>query len=317
MDKQMVHKRWFYVLLVSFALLLITTTAFAAPSFSPWEPAASLESVPGTSSELNTPFLDGCPMLSRDGLQLYMASTRPGGLGGIDIWVAERPSPDEPFGAPANVGAPVNTSANEFCPSLLRDGHGFLFASNRPGGCGGDDIYMTRWHPQSGWEAPTKLGCEEDGGVNSAANEAGPVLVFAEPGPPTLYFSSTRAGNGDLYMSQKGNDWSFGPAEPVPGVNSTTARDMQPSVSQDGREMVFASDRPGSQGLDIWSANRDSIADSWSVPVNLGPDVNSAANETRPSLSWDGTMLLFGTNRPGVEGESDIFYATRDQVPAP
>jgi peptidoglycan-associated lipoprotein len=87
---------------------------------------------------------------------------------------------------------------------------------------------------------------------------------------------------------------------------------MQPYVHQDGRELVFASNRSGGQGsFDIWSASRDTIVDSWSTPVNLGPNVNSLAAETRPALSWDGRMLLFGSNRPGVEGVSDIFYSTR------
>jgi len=76
--------------------------------------------------------------------------------------------------------------------------------------------------------------------------------------------------------------------------------------------LVFASNRPGGQGnFAIWGASRDSIAGSWSAPVNLGPNVNSLANETRPPLSWEGTTLLFGSTRPG-EGMSDIYYATRD-----
>jgi hypothetical protein len=165
-----------------------------------------------------------------------------------------------------------------------------------------------------GWEEPVNLGCE----VNSSADEAGPVLSFAEPSPPTLYFSSTRVGGpggGNLYLSQKADSWSFDPAELVPGVNSDYD-DMQPSVGRDGRELVFASNRPGGQGgFDIWSASRDSIAGDWSAPVNLGPNVNSTANETRPSLSWEGTTLLFGSTRPGGEGISDIYYATRDRIP--
>jgi Tol biopolymer transport system component len=241
-----------------------------------------------------------------------MASNRPGGLGGIDIWVAERASAEEPFGAPTNMGAPVNSPDNDFCPSPLRDGKGFMFVSNRPGGCGSADIYITRYNPKHGWQAPENLGCQ----VNSSADEAGPVLVFAEPGPPTLYFSSARVGGPggiNLYLSRMVGSWSFGPAELVPGVNSD-ADDMQPYVRRDGRELVFTSNRLGGQGsFDIWSASRDSIADPWSMPVNLGPNVNSSASESRPSLSWDGTMLLFGTTRPGVEGASDIFYTTRDQ----
>jgi hypothetical protein len=298
------------VAVLTIMLTVFATPVLAAPSSSAWSPAVSLESIPGSSSEVNTAFLDGCPILSRDGLQLYMASNRPGGLGGLDIWVAERSTPEEGFGTPVNIGAPINSEYNDFCPSPLRDGHGFLFVSNRPGGCGGSDIYLTRWHPVSGWEEPVNLGCE----VNSSADEAGPVLSFAEPGPPTLYFSSARAdgvGGSDLYMSQVTGAWSFGAAALVPGVNSVYD-DLQPSLSPNGRELVFASNRPGSLGFDIWSATRDSITSAWSEPVNLGSNVNSAGNETRPSLSWDAKMLLFGTTRSGVEGVSDIYYSTRD-----
>src|SRR5688500_12935085 len=248
--KIQLHKN--IVVVLTIMLLVVATPALAAPSFIAWSPALSLESIPGSSSEVNTAFLDGCPILSRNGLELYIASNRPGGLGGLDIWVAERSTPDEGFGTPVNIGAPINSEYNDFCPSPLRNGHGFLFVSNRPGGCGGSDIYLTRWHPVNGWEEPVNLGCE----VNSSADEAGPVLSFAEPGPPTLYFSSTRTGGvggSDLYMSQMTGAWSFGVAELVPGVNSAYD-DMQPSLSRNGRELVFASNRPGSLVFDIWSA---------------------------------------------------------------
>jgi Tol biopolymer transport system component len=306
----MSYQRLFKMLLGSFMLLLIVVPVLAAPVFTAWGPALSLESLAGTSSELNTQYLEGCPILSRDGKQLFIASDRPGGMGGLDIWVAERASSGDGFSAPVNMGAPINSESNDFCPSPLRDGHGFMFVSNRAGGCGGSDIYLTRRHPEDGWQAPENLGCQ----VNSAVDEAGPVVSFAEPGSPTLYFSSARSGGPggmNLYMSRMAGSWSFLPAELVPGVNSD-ADDMQPYVHQDGRELVFASNRSGGQGsFDIWSASRDTIVGSWSTPVNLGPNVNSPAGETRPSLSWDGRMLLFGSNRSGVEGVSDIFYSTR------
>jgi hypothetical protein len=293
----------------AFVLIALLALPSLAGAVSTWSPAANLETIPGTSPELNTPFLDGCPMLSRDGLQLYLASNRPGGLGSLDIWVASRKNANAPFGAPVNMGEPINSAGRDFCPSPMRDGHGFIFVSDRPGGCGGSDIYMTRSHPVLGWEEPVNLGCE----VNSAADEQGPVLVYAVTGAPMLYFSSARTGAGDLYMSPMTGDWSFGPAEQVPGVNSAAA-DGQPFVSRDGRELFFFSSRPGSLGAgttDIWSATRDSIADPWGEPFNVGPAINTEANESRPSLSWDGGTLLFGSTRPGVEGVSDIFYATR------
>jgi ribosomal protein L24E len=285
-----------------------STSGQPARRFSPWEPAANLESISGTSSELNTEFLEGCPMLSRDGLHLYIASNRPAGAGNLDIWVAGRDNADAPFGAPVNMGAPINSASRDFCPSPLRDGHGFMFVSDRPGGCGGSDIYVTRNHPVFGWADPVNLGCE----VNSPVDEQGPVLVYAGPGAPTLYFSSARTGVSDLYMSPMVGDWQFGPPVIVPGVNSSDAAEGQPYVSRDGRELFFFSTRLGGLGgSDIWSANRNSIADPWSAPFNLGANVNTAAAESRPSLSWDGKTLLFGSTRPGVEGASDIFYATR------
>jgi Tol biopolymer transport system component len=297
---------------LSAAALLGVQAASASKSivsYSLWSPALSIESLPGSSYEVNTAFLDGCPILSRDSLQLYLASNRPGSLL-LDIWVAERTSADQGFGTPVNIGAPVNSAFNDFCPSPMRDGQGFMFVSNRDGGCGGADIYLTRYDPVNGWQTPVNLGCE----VNSSADEAGPVLVFAEPDPPTLYFSSTRSdelGGSDIYRSEMTGAWSFGPATLIPGVNSDYD-DMQPSVRRDGREIVFASNRPGSLGFDIWSASRDSIAADWSTPENLGSNVNSIANETRPSLSWDAKMLLFGTTRSGVEGISDIYYSARE-----
>src|SRR5215210_2547525 len=89
------------VLLLSFA-----ATATAAPLLGDWSTAQKIDEIAGNSSELNTPSLDGCPILSPDGKSLFMASNRPGGQGGLDIWVARRGSTDEPFGAPENLPAP-------------------------------------------------------------------------------------------------------------------------------------------------------------------------------------------------------------------
>ena len=120
-------------------MMLIVTPALAAPLPSSWSPATSLESIPGSSTEVNTAFLDGCPFLSRDGLQLYIASNRPGGLGNLDIWVAERSTPDDGFGTPVNLGAPINTQFQEQTPTITDDGTILLFSSNRTGNF---DLYM-------------------------------------------------------------------------------------------------------------------------------------------------------------------------------
>jgi WD40-like Beta Propeller Repeat len=84
----------------------------------------------GADPAFNGPSLDGCPFIARNGKTFYMASNRPGGLGGIDVWVSTRASRDAPWGSPVNVGAPVNSAANDFCPTISRDGHLFYFVSN-------------------------------------------------------------------------------------------------------------------------------------------------------------------------------------------
>src|SRR5215211_186485 len=278
----------------------------SAGNFTSWGTPMNAEAVAGTSSELNTPFNDGCPIQSPDGLSLYIASNRPGGLGGQDIWVAHRESKDAPWGAPENVGAPVNSDANHFCPTPLR-GKRLLFVSERggPGSCGGADIYLTRLYPLQGWDDPQNLGCQ----VNSAAGEAGPSLFKTKTGAQ-LYFSSTRDGDSNIYASTKLADGSFGPATPVTSLN-TASEDFRPNVRKDGLEVVFDSNRPGTLGgQDIWSSTRDSVEDAWSTPVDL-TTVNSSFNETRASLSWDGLTLTFGSNRTGTEGQADVYESTR------
>jgi hypothetical protein len=294
---------------------LVTAAAFAQ-GFSPWGAPVSAESIPGTSSELNTSFQDGCPIQSPDGLSLYMASNRPGGLGGLDIWVARRASKGAPLGAPANVGAPVNSAQDDFCPSPMAGGW-FFFVSTRPGGCGDADIYVTR-PAGAGWWQPLHLGCE----VNSAGQEASPYLLTRRGGRMLLYFSSNRAGgfaadmgapDADIYVSQL-TRFGFAPAQLVSGLN-TAKNDSRPNLRSDGLEIVFDSDRPGGfGGPDIYTATRNSVTEAWSTPTNLGALLNSSAGESRASLSWDGTSLYFGTTRPGVEGAADIYVATRSKV---
>ena len=103
------------ILMVVAAALLgaVGAAAAAGPHFSGWNAAQKLDEIGGNSPDLNTPFLDGCPIESPDGRSLYMASNRPGGLGGLDIWVASRESRDAPWGAPVNLGESARLRSTE------------------------------------------------------------------------------------------------------------------------------------------------------------------------------------------------------------
>jgi len=301
-------KRMQALLLAAAIVGAVSVATASAMHFSPWSAAQKIDEINGNSAELNTAFQDGCPIQSPDGLSLYMASNRPGGHGLLDIWVARRASKDEPFGAPEDLGAPVNSAADDFCPTPVR-GNGLFFVSRRsgPGTCGLGDIYFTRLNRVHGWSEPERLACAPEG-PNTALDEQGP-SYFEAGGEGYLYFSSSSAAvPGDIYASRETADGSFGPASPVAELNST-GNDIQPNVRKDGLEVVFSS--PGANGgQDIYAATRDSTSEPWSTPVNLGAAVNTSAGETRPSLSSDGRDLLFG-RAPGPEGSGDIYLSTR------
>jgi hypothetical protein len=298
-------------LLAALVGALALAAAAQATNFAAWGGAQKIDEIAGNSSELNTPFMDGCPIQSPDGLSLYIASTRPGGVGLLDIWVAHRDSKGDPWGAPENLGEPINSAADEFCPTPVRGG-GLFFVSREalPGSCGLGDIYFTRYNPVRGWSEPRNLGCAP-GGPNTALDEQGPSYVENDDDALLFFSSGSAVVPGDIYVSTKLSGWNFGGSSPVAGLNDPAANDIQPNVRKDGLEVVFSSNRAGTLGAqDIWASTRDDFDSAWSAPVNLGGAVNTAAAETRPSLSKDARQLLFG-RAPGPEGMSDIYVSRR------
>jgi hypothetical protein len=296
-------------------IALAPLAADAAPRYSAWSVAAPV-------AEVNDPgFPDGCPIESRDGLSLYIASNRTGTLGVNDIWAADRASKSELFGQPQNLGAPVNSDAADFCPTPIFGSY-LMFVSERPGpetcgaGPGLGDMYIVRRNAAFGWGEPQHLGCIENGtGPNSAAAEFSPSLVELHDGT-YLYFSSTVSGNHDIYRSKRLGNGKFGPPSPVTELN-TEFDDRMPNVSSDGLEIVFSSTRPvdakgtpnfGNGTFDVFYARRNNTRQKFSAPVNLGPNVNTAGSETRSTISWDLRRLYFGR-------DGEIQSAKRRKLP--
>jgi hypothetical protein len=303
--------RAFAVGLGIIVVLLLTGSALA------WTSSQKIDEMNGNSAEVNTPALDGCPIQSPDGLSLYIASNRPGGKGGLDIWVATRSSATASWGAPVNLGEPVNSAADDFCPTPVgKNGLFFVSREALPGACGQGDIYFTHRTGAAGWKEPERLLCAP-AGPNSALDEQGPSWVDVSGklrGKKALYFSRssvTPSVAGEIFVSEREKGARFGPATAVAELNDVTANDIQPNVRADGLEVVLSSNRAGGSGAqDIWIATRASASAPWSAPTNLGASVNTGAAESRPSLSRDGKQLLFG-RAPGPEGSSDIYVTTR------
>ena len=295
-----------------FALLLAlgASRLLAAPEFSEWSPPVNL------GPTVNTGFIDAGPALSKNGLSLYFNSNRPGGFGGNDIWVSQRASREDAWGAPVNLGPTINTASNEDTPSFSRDGHTMYFNSDRAGGFGMRDIWISRrtnTGDDFGWEAPVNAGP----GVNSAFIDAGAsYLANEEAGPPLLYFGSNRtAGLYDIYVSAQAANGSWGPAVLVPELSSPL-NEQRPSVRFDGLELFLDSDRLGTFGLrDLWVSTRETSLDPWSAPVNLGATVNSTFNDQQPFITSDRETLFFASDRTGGLGNLDIYMTTREKNP--
>jgi len=107
----------------------------------------------------------------------------------------------------------------------------------------------------------------------------------------------------------------FGEPTNLGSTVNSSAWDYCPSLSADGLELFFTSQRPGGHGYaDIYVATRATTEDGWSDPVNLGPTVNSSSTEGSPSISADGLSLFFYSYRPGGYGRTDIWVSTREAV---
>jgi hypothetical protein len=168
----------------------------------------------GWSPNTFTGLAGGCPIESRSGNELFVAG---GFEGSLDIFYYQRNGRSDSFGDRTKVADPVSKpptadgDVRDFCPTPL-PGKMLMFVSDRAGGCGGTDIYVSRYNPgKDQWSEPRNLGCAPDG-PNTEGFELSPSLVETEAG--TLLFFSTGEGIGlaqDLYESRMLADGSFSP----------------------------------------------------------------------------------------------------------
>lgn len=290
------------------ALVLVSAFTASSPAqkYSDWSAPINL------GPNVNSTSMDRAPAISKDGLSLYFASNRPGGFSGEDIYVSQRETRDDEWGPAMNLGPIINTTANEMVPAFSRDGHLLFFASNRLGGFGGVDIWVSRrehTHDDFAWQPAENLGA----GVNSLFLDEGPsYFENDEVGVPQLYFSSGRlsGGPGSIFVSEQAADGSFGPAVLVfelSGLGNT----RRPSIGHDGLEIFFGSERSGiPNSQDLWVSTRETVFDAWSDPINLGSPVNTELVDVQPYISSDRETLFFASNRPNG-GPTDIFMTTR------
>ncbi|MFH1718008.1 MAG: M56 family metallopeptidase, partial [Planctomycetota bacterium] len=286
------------LLLAALACVVLTNAYVAKADFTFGEPV-------NIGPPVNTSAGEYGPNVSADGLSLYFSSNRTGGSGGWDIWVTTRATTNTDWSTPINLGVIVNTSADEGRPSISADSLSLYYETNRSGGSGSWDIWVTtRATTEHDWGTPVNLGPT----VNSSTVDSGPSI---SADGLSLFFESGRPGFGlgDIWVATRATiAEQWGPPVNLGSPINTSDFDVQPSISADGMTLFFTSNRSGN--LDLWVTTRATIAEQWGPPINLGSVVNSSADDVFPCISADGKTLYFNSSRPGGVGSYDLWQVS-------
>lgn len=207
----------------------------------------------------------------------------------------------------------VNTSGHEFSPAFYLNG--IVFCGDARDNSSGDaDSYFELFYADATSEGELARPRSFSATVNSHLNE-GPA-TFSRDGR-RMFFTRNNSKGGvqkadaenksrlKVYEAQKGPyDWEDIRELPF---NADEFTCMHPSISEDGNTLYFASDRPGGfGGMDLYRVRRES--DRWSEPENLGPRINSEADEAFPFL-YQNELLFFSSDRSGSHGGLDLYVA--------
>jgi outer membrane protein OmpA-like peptidoglycan-associated protein/tetratricopeptide (TPR) repeat protein len=193
---------------------------------------------------------EGAQMRSADGHYLFFmrcGNRSPNGweAGGCDLYFSY--TEKDGWSQPVPFGATINTPSFEGMPSLSSDNRELFFVSNREGGYGGKDIWVSRF--QDGlWQVPENLGPE----INTPFDETAPFIASDNK---TLYFTSNGhpgLGGNDLYYSRRSNGIWSRPENMGYPIN-TGSEEVSICVSPDGTKAYFSSDREGGYGgMDLY-----------------------------------------------------------------
>jgi len=203
----------------------------------------------GLPGDINTNENEGAQTVSIDGqLMVLDICNTEGGFGGCDLYISYR-TPDG-WSTPENLGDSINTEFREAGPSISPDKKDLYFSSNRPGGYGGLDLYVSHHLLNGRWSAAENLGPV----INTIGDESTPFIHFDNQ---TLYFNSTGQpgyGNNDLFVSRRQPDGSWGKPENLGYPINTIDDEGSLVIASDGKTAYYASDRADSRGgMDLYT----------------------------------------------------------------
>ncbi len=204
-----------------------------------------------------------------------------------------------------NLGRPINSEQNDYFPFFTNDLNGLLYT--RQGADGDEDLLEgERRGPAADYRTTrfSNFNTGQPEGMCTLVRD-GETIYF------TLCYENAEGGGCDIHAGILAGG-KIRDVERLPAYLNSSTWDSQAAISCDGRQLFFASTRPGGiGGSDLYRSER--LADgSWSDPVNLGDGVNTPADEEAPFLSNDGETLYFSSMGHQGLGDQDIFFSRWD-----
>ena len=206
----------------------------------------------------------------------------------------------------------------DYSPALYGDNWDQLyFTTTRPQAKGEDasgitgvkmaDIFFSQKDDKGKWSKPESV----EGELNTDFEDG---ACSFSPDGKTMYFTRcTHDPNYPRYaviMSSNRSDAAWSKPEEVKFSNDTLSTFAYPAVSPDGEWLFFSSDMPGGQGgMDLWKVSLDEHG--FGAPENLGPKINTFADEVFPSFRANGELYFSSDGHPGMGG-LDLFRAEQD-----
>jgi len=229
------------------------------------------------------------------------------------------------FGEPENLGPGVNGPGFESAVGISTDGLSFYFIDFRPYP---SELWVSRRATRDdSWEAATFLGLLTPSDISNITSSIGFLAtVSTADGLEAYYAAEIPGGYGrrDIwYMKRENIDDVWGPLENLGSVVNSQYDEHMACVSPNGLELYFSGRleegaRPGGCGSsDLWVTRRATRDDTWTEPENLGATINTASIDARPSISPDGLLLFFDSNRPGGFGNFDLYVTRRATLSDP
>lgn len=199
-----------------------------------------------------------------------------------------------------NMGRDINSSFDDYGPSISADEKTLIFTSRRPDNKGGDvdvdgkyfeDIFISNWNAaENKWDKAEAI----KGRLNTEYHDA---CLSISPDGRTIYVYKNfgENGSGEIYQSNLSSSGKWGGPKALDKNINTSYFESSASITADGEKMYFLSERTGGMGMaDIWVADRISKSE-WAKPINLGEVINTPLDERMVFVHPEGNILFFAS----------------------